>query len=181
MLENDAAEIGTFLQPGGICATVIDLDPIKLVGFVAERDMARLEIGAPAGGRLVSGTEVRGEVTFLSRSADEQTRTFRVEVTVPNKDRAISDGTTAEIFIAFAGDKAHFLPQSALTLNDDGALGIRAAVDDVARFFPVEIVRDTAKGIWVAGLPETIDVITVGQEYVVDGRAIETTLVEASE
>lgn len=178
LLESDTAELGELLQPGSACATVIALNPIKLVGFVPENEISRLTLGAQAGARLVTGEEVRGFLTFLSRSADPQTRTFRVEVTVPNKDLSIRDGATAEIYVAFDGETAHLLPQAALTLNDEGLLGVRAAVDNVARFFPVEVIRDTSEGILVGGLPETLDVIVVGQEYVVDGRAITVTLRE---
>lgn len=181
LLESDTAELGALLQAGSPCATVIDLDPIKLVGFVPERDIARLSLGARAGGQLVTGEIAEGFVTFISRSADELTRTFRVEVTVPNDDLSISDGTTVEIGIALSGSKAHFLPQSALTLDDNGRLGIRAAEDDVARFKPIEIVRDTSDGVWVTGLPEEVDVIVVGQEYVVDGRAIKVSMRELTQ
>lgn len=181
LLESDTAELGELLQPGSACATVIALDPIKLVGFAPERDITRLTLGASAGARLVTGEEIRGFLTFLSRSADEQTRTYRVEVTVPNPDRSIRDGATAEIFIALDGEPAHLLPQAALTLDDDGRLGVRIAVDDTARFVPVSVVRDTADGIWVLGLPEIADVIVVGQEYVVDGRAITVTKQETGQ
>ena len=75
------------------------------------------------------GAQVVGKVTFLSRSADPTTRTFRVEIEVPNKELKIRDGQTAEILIGAAGAQAHLVPGSALTLNNDGALGLRA-VDD---------------------------------------------------
>jgi multidrug efflux system membrane fusion protein len=176
LLESDTAELGALLQPGSACAKIIDLNPIKIVGFVPERDVNRLTIGADAGARLVSGKEIFGQLTFVSRSADPLTRTFRVEVSLPNDDLAIRDGLTAEIFISLAGEKAHLLPQSVLTLNDEGRLGIRAAVDGVARFFEVELIRDSAEGVWLGGLDEQLDVIVVGQEFVVDGRAIDVSM-----
>jgi multidrug efflux system membrane fusion protein len=37
---------------------------------------------------------------------------------------------------------------------------------------PVKIVADGADGVWVAGLPKTVTVITVGQEYVGDGQEV---------
>ena len=43
------------------------------------------------------------------------------------------------------------------------------ADDGTARFVPVEIIRDTRRGLWVSGLPDRADVITLGQEYVTDG------------
>ena len=174
LLESDTAELGSLMQPGALCATVIQLDPIKLVGFVPEAEVARVTVGAPAAARLASGAQVQGEVTFLSRSADPQTRTFRVEVTVPNSDLAISDGQTADIIIASEGLMAHLLPSSALTLNDDGVLGLRIVDEEqIARFAPVTFLRDNAQGVLLSGLPERAEVIVVGQEFVTDGTPVE--------
>ncbi|WP_368187540.1 efflux RND transporter periplasmic adaptor subunit [Aestuariibius sp. HNIBRBA575] len=174
LLETDAAELGSLLQPGSACATIIQLDPIKLVGFVPETDVSKVHVGALAGARLASGDEVRGRVTFLSRSADPDTRTFRVEVEVPNADLAIRDGQTAEILVASDGRSAHLLPQSALTLNDGGDLGVRVVdADQKAAFMPVSVLRDTVEGIWLTGLPDAVDVIVVGQEFVIDGVPVD--------
>lgn len=180
-LESDTAELGAFLQPGALCATIIQLDPIKLVGFVPEAQVDRVAVGARAGARLASGREVAGEVTFLSRSADEQTRTFRVEITVPNPDVTIRDGQTADILIQTEGTPAHLLPTSAMTLNDDGQLGVRIVEEGIVRFVPVRMIRDTANGVWLSGLPEVADVITVGQEFVTDGVEVQVTYEELTQ
>ena len=173
LLETDTAELGTLLQPGSPCATIVQIDPIKLVGFVPELDVDRITLGAPVQAKLASGATVRGQVTFLSRAADDTTRTFRVEVTVPNADLAIRDGQTAEIVVASDGATAHLVPQSALTLDDDGALGLRIVGDDgTAQFAPVTLLRDTVDGVWLAGLPATVNIITVGQDFVSDGVAV---------
>ena len=170
LLESDTAELGSLLQPGGLCATVIQLDPIKLVGYAPEAQVGRIEVGALAGARLSDGRELRGRVTFLSRRADDTTRTFRLEIEVPNADLSVRDGQTAELLIASDGAKAHLLPQSTLTLNDDGVLGVRLVGDgNLTVFAPVQLLRDTVQGVWVTGLPDAADVITVGQEYVVEG------------
>lgn len=170
LLETDTAELGALLQPGAVCATIIQLDPIKIVGYVPEAQVARVTLGASAGARLIDGRDVVGKVSFVSRSADELTRTFRVEITLPNPDLSIRDGQTADIAIEAEGDLAHLIPQSALTLDNDGQMGIRTVgTDTTAQFLPVRLLRDTINGVWVAGLPQTVDVITVGQEYVTDG------------
>jgi multidrug efflux system membrane fusion protein len=172
LLESDTAELGTLLQPGSECATVIALDPIKLIGFVPETAVDKVKVDAPVGARLLTGQEVAGRVTFVSRSADPDTRTFLVEAEVPNADLSIRDGITAEIRVALEGTPAHLVPQSALTLDDAGRLGLRAVVDDTARFMPVEVVRDAVDGVWVTGLPESLDVIVVGQDFVTDGQPV---------
>lgn len=179
LLETDTAELGALMQAGAACATIIQLDPIKLVGFVPETQVDRVALGSPAGARLVSGRDLEGRVTFLSRSADPLTRTFRVEIEVPNPGLTIRDGQTADIAIASAGETAHFLPGSALTLDDSGRLGIRhAAAGDngpEAAFLPVEFLRDMPNGVFVSGLPANVDVIVIGQEYVTDGVPLKVT------
>lgn len=158
---------------------IIQLNPIKLVAFVPETDVAKVAVGAPAGGRTTANQTVEGRVTFMSRSSDPETRTFRVEITVNNDDLQLRDGQTAEIIIGAEGQKAHLVPASALTLNDEGTLGVQVATEDnTAAFTQVSILRDTAKGMWVSGLPEEASVIIVGQEYVTDGVAIKTTYSE---
>lgn len=183
LLETDTAELGALLLPGSPCATVIQLDPMKLVGFISESQVEKVRVGAPAGARLISGQEVEGFVTFLSRSADPTTRTFRVEIEVPNTALAIRDGQTAEIGIAASGETAHLIPPSALTLDNSGALGLRIVGKDeekgeVSAFVPVEFLRDSPEGVWVAGLPTYVDIIVVGQEYVTDGVPLTVTFRE---
>lgn len=178
ILESDAAELGSLMQPGALCATIIQLETIKLVGFVPETQVDRVAIGALAGARLSSGAEVTGQVSFISRSADPTTRTFQVDVEIPNPDLKIRDGQTAEILIQSDGQIAHLLPQSSLTLDDEGRLGVRLVEKGEAIFAPVSVIRDTTEGIWLTGLPETVEVIVVGQEFVTDGVAVTATLRE---
>ena len=182
ILESDTAELGSLLQPGGLCATVIQLDPIKLVGFVPERAINHVQLGATASAKLVDGQDLHGKVTFISRSADKLTRTFQVEVTVPNIDFKISDGQTADIAISAQGAPAHLLPGSALTLDDAGTLGVRAlAENNIVKFVPVTLIRDTMQGVWVSGLPEQANVIVVGQEFVIAGVVVNPTFTEAAQ
>ncbi len=182
LLESDTAELGSLMQPGSLCATVIQLNPIKLVGFVPETEVNRVIVGSRASAQLATGLQVQGRVTFLSRSADETTRTFEVEITVPNDELLIRDGQTATIQIAAEGAKAHLLPQSALTLNNEGQLGVRTVgAGNVVDFMPVRLLRDSADGVWIGGLPETVDIIVIGQEFVTKGVVVAPTYHEVSE
>jgi multidrug efflux system membrane fusion protein len=181
VLESDAAELGSLMQTGALCATVIQLDPIKLVGYVPETDVNRVTLGAMAGAELATGERVQGQVVFISRSADPTTRTFAVEISVPNPDLAIRDGQTAAIAIAAAGEQAHRLPQSSLTLNNKGQLGVRTVdANNIVQFVAVRLVRDDVDGIWVSGLPNQVDVIVVGQDFVTQGVAVSPTYREAN-
>ena len=68
--------------------------------------------------------------------------------------------------------RQHLLPQSVLTLNDAGELGVRTVIDKKVEFFKIKILRDQKNGLLVKGLPNTVDVITVGQEFVIDGQEV---------
>ncbi|MEO0371191.1 MAG: efflux RND transporter periplasmic adaptor subunit, partial [Pseudomonadota bacterium] len=182
LLESDSAELGSLLQDGNLCATVIQLNPMMLVGFVPETQVSLVEMGAKAKGRLASGEMVEGEVVFISRAADEMTRTFRVEVEVANEDLTIRDGQTAEISVLAEGTKAHLLPASALTLSEAGELGVRFVGEgNIVDFAAIELIRDTPTGIWLSGLPETAQVIVIGQEFVKAGAQVDPVLQEVSQ
>ena len=61
-----------------------------------------------------------------------------------------------------------------MTLADDGRIGVRI-VDDakVVSFKPVEIIGGTTDGLWVAGLPDDVSIIVVGQEFVQEGQKVQ--------
>ncbi len=176
VLETDTAEIGSRLGLGGTCATVIDLSSVKASGYVSEREVDQIVLGQTAAARLINGRIIPGEISFISRVSDPETRTYLVEITLPNQDGRIRDGMTAELRIDLPTEVAHLIPQAALTLDDDGRLGVRLAVEERAHFVEARIIRDAIDGVWVTGLPERAAVIVVGQEFVRDGRSIAPTV-----
>ncbi|MEM6932826.1 MAG: efflux RND transporter periplasmic adaptor subunit [Pseudomonadota bacterium] len=172
ILESDTAELGARLAPGETCATIIDLSIVKVTGFVGEQNIDQISVGQIATARLINGREEVGKITFISRVADEDTRTYLVEVTLQNRAGRLRDGMTTELLIDLPPQKAHFVPQTALTLDDGGRLGLRILDGETSRFVPVAMVRDEARGVWLTGLPETVNIIVVGQEFVRDGRKV---------
>jgi multidrug efflux system membrane fusion protein len=170
VFDGRAAEVGDFLATGAACGTVVQLDPILIVAEVAERGVAALQPGMPGQARLVTGQSVEGHIRFVERRADPATRTFRVELEAPNPDHAIRSGVTAAINIALPEEPAHRIPASILALNADGVLGVRIVEEgNRVRFVPIHLLSDDGEQVWVGGLPETAEVIVLGQEFVADG------------
>ncbi|WMT91082.1 efflux RND transporter periplasmic adaptor subunit [Pelagibacterium sp. H642] len=165
---------GAMLAQGGVCATIVQLDPIVFSGSIAEANIGLARTGLEATLRTVTNQEATGEVTYVAASADEATRSFPIEIEFDNPEFDIREGVTATATVDMGTMPGHLLPQSALTLNDEGVLGVRAVEDGVVAFHEVTIVSDTRDGVWVSGLPETIEIITIGQEFVVDGQAVAT-------
>ena len=173
MLEEAPLEVGDYAQVGSACATIVDLDPMLLVGQVSERDVIRFSVGSQATGQLASGETVSGPVSFIGQQADAGTRTYRVEVTVPNADFALRSGVTTEMAINVGEMAAHKVSPALLTLDDAGAIGVRIVDDEGrVRFAAVDVVADDADGVWVRGLPPVATLITVGHQYVVAGQQV---------
>ena len=174
IVELQHAELGAFLKVGGEIVRIVDEDPFLVTGQVSERDVAKVRVGGAGSARLVDGRVVNGRIRFIATTADAATRTFLVELEVPNKDRSLRDGMTAEIKFVGPTVTAHFVSPAALTLNDAGDIGIRAvSAEGIVRFWPAKIIGDAEDGIWLAGLPNKLSLITVGQEFVREGDKVE--------
>ena len=172
-LETLRVEEGDFLNTGAVCAALIDPDPMLLVADIAEKDIAQVQLGSEATAKLISGRLITGEVTFIASSADKNTRTFRVEISVDNKDRTIRDGVSAEIYIKGKEEPAHKISPAILSLNDQGKLGVRTVTaDNRVEFKEINILEDTNSGMCVSGLGEEARIITLGQEYVFQGQTV---------
>ena len=172
-LETLRVEEGDFLNTGSVCAALIDPDPMLVVADIADKDIAQVQLGSKASAKLISGRYISGEVTFIASSADKNTRTFRVEISVDNKDRTIRDGVSAEIYIKGKEEAAHKISPAILSLDDQGKLGVRTVTaDNRVEFKEINILEDTNSGMWVSGLGEEARIITLGQEYVFQGQTV---------
>ena len=164
---------GEFVQMGSSVGRIVDNTPLTIAIQVPQQSLRQLQNLQPARVLFITGEERAGTVTFVGTSAAQETRTFLVEIDVPNKDGHIPAGISAEIQIPVGQLDAHFLSPSTVSLNEAGALGVKTVDDDnVVRFYPIDVVRAQIEGIWVTGLPETARIITVGQGFVNDGETV---------
>lgn len=178
VVDETAAEIGDYLSVGSVCATIVDADPIRVVGFISERELNLVSVGNSATAILAVGGQVDGAIQFISRVADPATRTFRVELAVPNPGNRLRDGVSAEIALKAAKLPAHLVSPAVLTLNSEGELGVRIIDgEDIVQFQPVTVLEDTTDGVWITGLADTVGIIVVGQEYVIDGEKVAVTVI----
>jgi len=173
VIDRVPVERGSAILAGTEVATLINLDPLLAVGEVSERDLKYLALGSEADIRLVDGTTVKGTLRYISRDASAPTRTFRVEVAIPNEDKELPAGMTAEITLRAPPAEAILLPRSVVTLSARGDLGIRA-VDKEANvvFFPIDIIDDTPKGLILGGIPTEAKIIVAGQDLVTEGDRV---------
>jgi multidrug efflux system membrane fusion protein len=181
VVQEPLAQVGNMAGPQAPCATIVQLDPMLFKTQVPEARIAYARVGLAATVTTVTGQSVEGKVSYISSIADNATRSFAAEIELPNADGKLLDGITAHAVVNVGTAPAHLLPQSVLTLDDAGVLGIRAVENSKVAFYPVTIVQDTRDGVWVTGLPPTVDVITVGQEFVIPGQTVTATNVSAAQ
>ena len=165
-------EIGSLIGPSLPCVTIIQLDPMKVVGEVTEKEVSKVKKKSKVEIELLNNTNLKGQINFVSKSASPLTRTYAVEAEISNVDGEIREGLTAEIKVPVRETTAHLIPSYLLSLDDNGELGVKIAIDNRATFKKISIIEDTPDGLWVEGLPKTTKIITVGQEYVIEGQEI---------
>ncbi|MBS0273984.1 MAG: efflux RND transporter periplasmic adaptor subunit [Proteobacteria bacterium] len=165
-------DVGDYMRVGDKCALIIAPEPFLAVGTVSEQQVGQIKAGDPASATLVTGETVQGKVRFVASKADDTTRTFRVEIELPNPDAKLRDGVSADIHIPVRQVMAAKISPGILVLDDNGVVGVRTVAAGVVHFKPVQIISDGPDGMWISGLSNGTTVITVGQEFVNDGEHV---------
>jgi multidrug efflux system membrane fusion protein len=171
------AEVGgaAFSMAGKEIATLVALDPMLAVVEVSERKLAGVKVGETAEVRLVTNQNVKGRVRYVSKSASATTRTYRVEVEMPNADRSIPDGITAEVVVSLKAEPATRIARSALTISSNGDIGVRIVDgEDKVQFVPVRIIEDQQDTMWLSGIKDGARIILRGQDFVREGQKVAT-------
>lgn len=175
VVQRPLAEVGDTLSMGQACATIVQLDPMVFVGAVPQSRIDLARLGLTADIQTINGVSAKGRVTYIAVSSDPSTRSFAVEIEFANPGGKIKDGLTAEAIVDLGTIPAHLLPQSIMTLDAGGKLGVQSVEDGKVVFHEITILADTRDGVWVTGLPFSTDIIVLGQEYVTPGQSVDAT------
>lgn len=174
ILNKRFVEKGDFLEKGKEIAEVIDLDPLIIQVDVPQNIVARFSKGNKAQIQLENMPAAEAEIRFIDREANEATRTFMVELALPNPGMRIPSGMSAraELFI----DEVHAIEVSPafLSLSDDGELGIKwLDGNNQVHFTLAEIVKADTNSFWLSGVPDQARIITIGHGFVRPGDRVQ--------
>ena len=184
-IERRAVEVGDLVTAGTSCATILEVAPLLAVGQVSEKEVSWLQIGQPvtvamgeSGGKNVM---TEGVISFVARTPDPATRSYRVEARLENLNGASRVGVTARMSVPVAKEMAHLISPASLTLNADGQIGVKTVLDSgLVSFVPVSTVGEETRGLWVTGLPGRAVVITVGHQEVVPGQVVDVRIADGA-
>lgn len=173
VFDDRAVEVGDVLAPGQACGTVVDLNPILVVANATEAEALKIKPGVTGHAKLVNGATISGRIRFVARNPDETTKTYRVELEVANPKFEIPAGVASDLRVATGMIEAHRISPAILALNAAGQVGIRIVDSgNIVRFVPIRLIEETAEGVWVTGLPKVARIITVGQDFVSEGKPV---------
>ncbi len=180
-LQDRLVEVGDYVAPGTAVASFVDNRRLAVAGSVAEAQAAGVKPGLAGTARLATGETVTGRLRYVAPVADEATRTFAVELEIANLNGALPVGVTADIELPVGKVLAHRLSPALLTLDDAGVVGVKLQGEgDRVRFVPATVVRSSADGVWITGLPDPAPVIVGGQGFVRDGDRVAVSMAPGS-
>ena len=182
IVESRPVEIGDFVQPGQLCAQVVELNPLKITAVITESEISKVSLGTVARVTLVNGDLLNGKITYLSHQADPVTRSYRVEATVENPQLKYLAGMSGRLQLEGQPVAAHLISASLMLLDDQGRLAVRAVdKQGIVSTLGITSVGESSEGVWVAGLPESVALVTLGQNYVAEGEQVEVSFSNSPE
>lgn len=168
---------GALLSSNDPIISLLEIDRLKAVVFVTERDYTRLRVGQPAvvHAEAFPGREFSGIITRLAPQFRESSRQARVELKIANEGRELKPGMFLRLDVMLEErSNARLVPLTALSRRE-GVTGLFVAERETGttRFVPVRV------GITEGGMVEIVDpenltgeVVTLGQNLLTDGSAI---------
>jgi len=182
IVESRPVEIGDFVQPGQLCAQIVELDPLKIIAVITESEIGKISLGSAVKVTLVNGDLLNGKITYLSRQADAVTRSYRVEAMVENPQLKFLAGMSGRLQIEGQPVNAHLISASLMLLDDQGRLAVRAVNEQgIVTTLGITSVGESPDGVWVAGLPDSVALVTLGQNYVTEGELVEVSFSNSPE
>ena len=99
VLEDRGVEVGELVAPGMKAFKVVEVDPVKAVVDLPERDVFALKAGREVTFNVdaLDGAAFTGRVSFVAAAADPRSNTFRVEVLTANPGRSLKPGVIVRI------------------------------------------------------------------------------------
>ena len=175
IIEESFVELGDYLKKGDVIAKIVDLDPLFINTTANEREINNIKINQRANVNI-GNKNLIGTVNYISKTSDPNTRNFKIQVQIQNKDNKIFSGLSSEIEVSTNPQNAFFIPSSLVTLNNVGKIGIKTIEDDRVHFKSIDILSDTGQGYWIEfeKSPKSSDIliITQGQDFTIDGEDV---------
>lgn len=168
-------DIGSFVTTanGNPVGSIAILDPMSVIVYIPEKDIGKAQSSTEAE-VLFNKSILKGSVASLAKVAEEETRSFKMEIKVANDNYVLNAGQSVIVKVLVDDAQAHLIPKSSISLDLVGGIIVKA-VDDQnnVKEYKAEIIDEEDEGFWVTGLPDMLNIITLGHQYVNNGETVE--------
>ena len=189
-------DLGQYLAPGAVIATLQALTPIYADFYLPQQAIAKLKVGQPVMAKVDTWPDqvFKGTITAINPKVEIGSRNVQVRATLDNAARKLMPGMHVTVEIAAgAPQQLLTLPQTAISYNPYGNLvyvvdnkGKDAAGNDRLSVHQVFVTLGATRGDQIAvlkGIEEGQVVVTGGQIKLRDGVpiAVDDTVQPANE
>ncbi|HEY5617639.1 MAG TPA: efflux RND transporter periplasmic adaptor subunit, partial [Vicinamibacterales bacterium] len=132
-----AVNVGLNVDPSMPLFTIIDLSTVWVIADLYERDFAKVRVGSPATVTSASypGMTLRGRVSYIDPQVQQETRTAKLRVEVPNPSGRLRLGMYVDVHVGEASPRQGvFVPKAAVQMVGSDAIVYVAADAQQGRF-----------------------------------------------
>lgn len=167
---------GAYLMPMSRLFEIVDKSTLKINAGVAERFLRDIKIGSPVEITFDAFTEerVRSKISFVSHSIDLDSRTFQVEVEVPNPEGKFAPRMIANMKILRKALKDQIVIPSDSFMESEEGRYVFTKSEDKAKLVKINVVSVYENEILVEGLDPGQELIVLGHQELSDGDLIYT-------
>lgn len=176
VLNTRYVEEGDYVKSGDDIAMIADLDPLVVRAYVTEQQVAQISVGQNAEISLLNETQLPGQVRYIASVADDNTNTFKIEVTIENSNYQLLAGLSSEVDVVLDEVSAIKMSPALLALDEMGNIGVKTVTNNTVVFTPINVVKSENDGLWLSGLGQQADVITLGQGFVRAGDIVDAVM-----
>jgi membrane fusion protein (multidrug efflux system) len=165
-------DLGAYVLPATPMFDFIDNATMKIIAGVAERFISDIRIGTPA---IITfdafpDTTIESTVVYVNKSIDEESRTFQIEIKIPNPERKLAPQMIANIrLLRRSYENQIVIPLDAVIESEEGRYVFVVSPEETARKMPLELLAIYEDSVLVQGLEAEEDLIIVGQQELTEG------------
>jgi len=169
------AEVGAMAAAGTKAFTLVDNGHINVDCTIGENDAAILQAGMEVNVTIDAlGKDFLGKIIFVSPAMDEDSKSYRVRVSLDNPDNTVKSGLFAHTAVDIQQrPQTIFVPQSAvLTRNGEQYVFVLREDGTVERrVVKIGLLNDVSEEI-LEGLTEGEKVVLTNQDKLQDGMKV---------
>lgn len=168
-----SAKPNQWLSLGESIATLVDVTPLKVAVQLPQKYLQHVRLNSSVDVSIQGMPVQLGTVNYISRVADQETRSIPLEIELPSTAKKIPTEISVDLLLHLNSTKAFSISPALLSINDSGQMSLKTLNNNIVKQQAVTVVRSDSNQVWVTGLDENTLIITSGQGFVKVGDKVD--------